>query len=112
MADEHTDPSGPPTGPAGEARESAAEARERLCRDGWPPALALAAVEPGDYAAYVGGLGVLRFERAADLGNGWVGLYPAVGGAADWRETAPFAFPAGIEVRAEDVRWVARDPDG
>lgn len=90
-------------------------AEERAKHPGWPDALVKANVDPFDYGALVVGLGVVRFESAVDTGGGWVRLT----GLRDissvspkrWRGH-PFSFGRGVEVRLEDIRWVADAPHG
>lgn len=94
--------------PAGDA-PGVHDERVRLAAAGWPPTLVRASDTPGEYAAFTHALGAVRFASARDAGGGWV--YLATGDARpSWRADTPFPFPNGVEVRLDDLRWVAEDP--
>lgn len=81
---------------------------------GWPPYLRKAVVDPFEYAALITGLGIVRFSSVGDCGGGWVRIVFDGGMVCveDNPIPLPFRFERGIEVRLEDIRWVADAPDG
>ncbi len=85
-----------------------------LFAKGWPSHLVKAVGDSFDYAAFVRGLGVVRFTSAEVSGDGtfvrlrdWhVEPYDARPGVF------PYGCPRGIEVRVADLVWVADAPEG
>lgn len=104
------DPLPPPAGDPRRDHREMIEEGAQLAAAGWPPALVKAVFDSFQYAAFVLHLGEVEFESAEDAGGGWVRLRPGdVGGPAG---RLSFPFPRGVEVRLEDIRWVADAPSG
>lgn len=86
--------------------------------DNIPPALWKAVLDPFDYAIGLKSGMVIRFQEATIVGDGkWVYLsgldnWPEQYASTDYGEGIPFPFPRGIEVRLDDIEWVADAPAG
>jgi hypothetical protein len=89
-------------------KQESIEAEER--KRGFPPALMKATMDHFQYAAEIRGLGVVEFDEASPCAaEGWVHLYGLVGKG---EKELPYPFRRGIDVRLEDIRWIADCPHG
>jgi len=81
---------------------------ELLQNQGWPDTLIKAEVDPFFYLAFVQNLGLVYFTSADYERPGWVHLN--LDGQDRNKLVAPFC--RGVDVRLEDIRWVADAPLG
>jgi hypothetical protein len=97
-------------GGAAEAARAVAESRRRTYAK-MPAALLKACEDTFVYAAYVKHLGLVTFSSACVTGDGWVRLlFDDISQVPEFR--CKHHFGRGVDVRLEDIRWVADCPHG